>query len=61
MVNVFGAAALAVGGYVLFRAVRREMSRVENRVSKAARKSAEGQPMKTLERDPETGRYKPKD
>ena len=33
MVNVFGAAALAVGGYVLFRAVRREMSRVENRVA----------------------------
>ncbi|MBL6431353.1 MAG: hypothetical protein HPM95_09990 [Alphaproteobacteria bacterium] len=42
--------------------VRREMSRVENRVSRAARKSAEGQPMKTLERDPETGRCnKPKD
>ncbi|WP_029060173.1 hypothetical protein [Stappia stellulata] len=61
MVNVFGAAALAVGGYVLYRAVRREMGRVENRVSRAARKTTDAQPMKTLERDPETGRYRPKD
>jgi len=61
MVNVLGAAALAVGGYLLMRAVRREMGRVERRVSEAARKTPDARTAKTLERDPETGRYRPKD
>ena len=61
MVNVLGAAALAVGGYMIVRAIRREMNRVERRVSEAARKAARGKPVKTLTRDPETGRYKPQD
>ncbi|WP_417767536.1 hypothetical protein [Stappia sp.] len=61
MVNVFAAAGLAIGGYLLVRAVRREMGRVEKKVSRVARKASAGQPVKTLERDPETGRYRPKD
>ena len=60
MVNVIAAASLAIGGYLIVKAVRREMARVEKQVSKAARKAA-GDTIKTLERDPETGRYHPKD
>jgi hypothetical protein len=59
MVNVIAAASLAIGGYFIVKAVRREMARVEKRVSEAARKS--GGEIKTLERDPVTGRYHPKD
>lgn len=60
MVNVIAAAGLAIGGYLLLRAVRREMARVEKRVSEAARRTA-GDTIKTLEKDPVTGRYHPKD
>lgn len=61
MVNVIAAAGLAIGGYLLMRAVRREMARVERKVSDVARKAGDGAPRKTLERDPETGRYRPMD
>ncbi|MBC2858270.1 hypothetical protein [Stappia sp. 28M-7] len=61
MVNVIAAAGLAIGGYLLIRAVRREMSRVERRVSEAAKRATGELPVKTLEQDPETGRYRPKD
>ncbi len=61
MVNVIAAAGLAIGGYLLMRAVRREMARVERKVSDVARKAGDGTPRKTLERDPETGRYRPMD
>ncbi|MBA5778432.1 hypothetical protein H2509_14980 [Stappia sp. F7233] len=61
MPPLFVLAALAAGGYILARALRREMARVENRVSEAARKQAETQDVRTLERDPETGRYRPRD
>lgn len=61
MVNVIAAAGLAIGGYLLIRAVRREMSRVERRVSQAARRATGELPVKKLEQDPETGRYRPKD
>lgn len=61
MVNVIAAAGLAIGGYLLIRAVRREMARVERRVSEAARRTGGELPAKTLEQDPQTGRYRPKD
>lgn len=61
MVNAFGIAALALGGYALVRAVRREMTRVERKVSEAARKDTDGAPPRELVRDPETGRYRPED
>ncbi|MHC5654537.1 hypothetical protein [Stappia sp.] len=61
MVNVIAAASLAIGGYLLVKAARREMARVERKVSEAARKTAKGEAIPTLERDPETGRYRPKD
>jgi len=45
-----------VGGWYAWRLLKREMTRVETEVE-AARKP----PAETLERDPETGRYRPKD
>ncbi|NRG19749.1 hypothetical protein HPQ64_18820 [Rhizobiales bacterium] len=61
MPQLFALAALAVGGYVLARAVRREMNRVEARVSKSANDKAKRERVATLERDPETGRYRPRE
>lgn len=61
MVNVIAAAGLAIGGYLLVRAVKREMSRVERRVSEAAKRATGELPVTKLEQDPETGRYRPKD
>lgn len=60
MPPILAIATLAAGGYILARALRREMARVEMRVSEAARKQAETQDVKTLERDPDTGRYRPR-
>ncbi len=48
-------AALAAGWYA-WKALKREMARVDREVD-AVRKA----PSETLERDPETGRYKLKD
>ncbi|MDQ3557779.1 MAG: hypothetical protein M3453_01050 [Pseudomonadota bacterium] len=48
-------AALA-GGWYAWKALKREMARVDREVD-AVRKA----PSETLERDPETGRYKLKD
>jgi hypothetical protein len=48
-------AALAVGGWIAWRAVKREMARVGREVDKMR-----GRPTDTLEQDPKTGRYKVK-
>ena len=45
-----------VGGWYAWKMLKREMARVEREVD-AVRKA----PAETLERDPETGRYRPKD
>ena len=44
------------GGWYAWKAIKREMVRIDREVE-AVRKA----PSETLERDPDTGRYKPKD
>ena len=50
---------VAIGGYFIWKAVKREMARVDRELketrSKEARKTAT-----PLEQDPETGKYRPK-
>ena len=53
-------ALLIAGGYFVFKAVKREMARVDREV-KDARKDTTAKPAATLEKDPETGRYRPKE
>lgn len=53
-------ALAGTAGLLLARAMRREMTRVELRVSKAARQPGMPQPV-TLKLDPSTGRYRPQD
>jgi hypothetical protein len=48
--------AAVFGGWYVWKAFKREMARVEREVD-AARKA----PAETLERDPDTGRYRLKD
>jgi len=48
--------AALVGGWYAWKVLKREMARVDREVD-AVRKA----PSETLERDPETGRYKLKD
>ena len=48
-------AALVVGGWYAWKAVKREMTRVGRELDKAR-----GLPTDTLEQDPKTGRYKVK-
>jgi hypothetical protein len=51
---IIGAAVL--GGWYAWKALKREMARIDREVE-----SVRKQPDETLERDPETGRYKLKD
>ncbi len=51
---------LAVGGYFAWKAIKREMARVEKKIRKAKMDKA-GKPTETLEYDEETGTYRPKD
>ena len=51
---------LAVGGYFAWKAVKREMARVDKKIRKAKMDRA-GKPTETLEYDEETGTYRPKD
>jgi hypothetical protein len=51
---------IAVGGYFAWKAVKREMARVDKKVRKAKMDKA-GKPTETLEYDEETGTYRPKD
>ncbi len=48
--------AVLVGGWLAWKALKREMARVDRELE-AVRK----RPTKTLEQDPNTGRYKVKD
>ena len=50
---------VAVGGYFIWRVVKREMARVD-RDLKEARADKARQSTTPLEQDPETGRYRPK-
>jgi hypothetical protein len=52
-------ALLAVGGYYVVKAIKREMARVDREVEEA-RGDKSAKPSATLEQDPETGRYRPK-
>ncbi|HSG95505.1 MAG TPA: hypothetical protein VLA28_08290 [Afifellaceae bacterium] len=51
---------IAVGGYFAWKAIKREMARVDEKVRKA-KMEREGKPTETLEYDEETGKYRPKD
>ena len=51
---------IAVGGYFAWKAVKREMARVDKKVRNAKMGKA-GKPTETLEYDEKTGTYRPKD
>ena len=53
MVQVLIVGAAVLGGWYAWKAIKREMARIDREVE-AVRK----EPEETLERDPETGRYK---
>lgn len=57
MPPLWGLALLGAAGFAAMKLVRREMSRIEARLSEAARRS-DDTPVR-LERDPATGRYRP--
>lgn len=50
---------VAVGGYFIWKAVKREMTRVGRELDET-RKEQASKTATTLEQDPETGRYRPK-
>jgi hypothetical protein len=56
MMQLLVVGAVLIGGWYLWKALKREMARVDAEVE-AVRK----RPDETLERDPTTGRYKPKE
>ncbi len=47
---------LLVGGWLAWKAVKREMARVGRELNRAR-----GRPTETLTQDPKTGKYRPKD
>ena len=51
---------VAIGGYFIWKAIKREMARVDRDLREARSEKAR-QPVTRLEQDPETGRYKPKE
>ena len=53
MVQLLIVGAAVLGGWYAWKAIKREMARIDREVE-AVRK----EPEETLERDPETGRYK---
>jgi hypothetical protein len=48
--------AVLIGGWIAWRAVKREMARVRRELTRAR-----GQPTDTLTQDPKTGKYRLKD
>ena len=50
---------VAVGGFFIWRVVKREMARVDRELQQARAEKAE-QSTTNLEQDPGTGRYRPK-
>ncbi len=56
MVQVLMVGAAVLGGWYAWKAIKREMARIDREVE-AVRKA----PEETLEHDPQTGRYKVKD
>jgi hypothetical protein len=53
MVQVLIVGAAVLGGWYAWKAIKREMARVDREVEAVRNK-----PEETLERDPQTGRYK---
>jgi hypothetical protein len=56
MVQLLVIGAVLIGGWYVWKALKREMARVDTEVE-AVRK----RPSETLERDPQSGRYRPKE
>jgi len=59
MTELFGIAALAVGGYWAARHLKRKMRQVESVLSRATTSPKDREAMPNLVRDPLTGRYRP--
>lgn len=60
MTELFGVAALAVGGYWIVRRLKRKMAEVEARLSRAAAEADPAGRGEKLVLDPITGKYRPK-
>ncbi|WP_350332907.1 hypothetical protein [Coralliovum pocilloporae] len=58
MIQLLPAALIGAAGYLAYKAVRKEMKRVGDEIREADRKANH---IPTLERDPETGIYRPRD
>ena len=62
MPTLVGAALMALGGFMAMRVIRREWSRVNRTMDEQrATPTAQRRQAKKLERDPETGAYRPAD
>ena len=61
MIQFLGLAAAGIGAYVLYKRASREMKRVGRAMNEvSAQRRGEGTPESVrLEKDPDTGRYKP--
>lgn len=59
MTELFGAAALAVGGYWIVKRIKRKMAEVEQQISKAAAKADPNGRGEKLVFDPASGKYRP--
>ncbi|WP_417685319.1 hypothetical protein [Roseibium sp.] len=60
MTELFGVAALAVGGYWVVKRVKKKMAEMEKQFSEmTARATGEPKLAGTLIRDPKTGKYRP--
>lgn len=61
MPTLLGAAVIALGGMLLLRVARREWQRVNKNMDEQRSTPKSKPEAQTLERDPETGVYRPSD
>lgn len=61
MPTLLGAAVIALGGMLLLRVARREWKRVNQSMDEVRSEPKAKPDAQTLERDPETGVYRPSD
>ncbi len=61
MPQLLGAALLAIGGMVAMRMLRKEWKRVNQSMDAQRRAPKQSQDAQRLERDPDTGTYRPAD
>lgn len=61
MPQLLGAALLAIGGMVAMRVLRKEWKRVNQSMDEQRRAPKQSADAQRLERDPDTGTYRPAD